>query len=261
MALILLGPSLIIFVSADFNSGQVGPLQDQGGKQLIQVSMMGTISNSSYCNLLGAYNGLDSTNYTTNVTIIWTKLCVMPQFTSLIDTWGKLVLAYPNNGTNGTWTAMNLSFQTSATAGNPLVVSFVVRWIAPCNNASIGVGDCSFLQYWNGNVSSNDLTGPFASETVAVSTGPVQGNQLSGPSLEDILIIAASVFLIGLVGAIAITRRGRPPKRSGPTLNADSLRSGPRNKGGSGRSLELSPPRSDYKDPVPTGGDILDDIL
>jgi len=177
-------------------------------------------SNVSYCQLLDAWSGLNSTGYNAIVHALWSTLCRESGFTSLIDAWGGLVLHPVDNTTNMTWAARNLSFQDGGYVGEPPTVSFVVSWIAGCQNASSGPGPCSEMTWWNGNVTTLNLTGPFHREGPVITTGLHPG---PGPSPWPYVLIG--VVAVGLAGLLifALTRARRPPTTAPPSGSATDL--------------------------------------
>jgi hypothetical protein len=215
--------------------------------------------NASYCGLLGAGNGLDSTNYTTNVTDIWSQLCILPSFQVLIKSWGGLLLHFANNGTNGTWVAANLTFQYGGTSGAPPTISFVTLWISGCINGSTGRGICSHMEYWNGNVTTNSLTGPFITESQLARAEPPDGGATI-LSIEDLALISASVaILMGAAALLALRASGKP--RVNSTIGVE-----PR-YAGSEATPHIPEPRIISESNVkphpadPHGEDRLDDML
>lgn len=93
-------------------------------------------------------------------------------------------------------------------------VQFLFDWAGACTNATfvrLGVPSCSFTEYWSGNLSSGEVSGPFLQQGVAVCAcaevpagGGAPGLLLAG------LVAAAAAGLLG-VGILRRRRSKRPP--------------------------------------------------
>jgi hypothetical protein len=176
-------------------------------------------TNLSYCGLLGPDPGTSAglPNYTQNVSILWNKTCVLPSFMQAINRWGNLYLAYTGGTNNSTyWASGNLTVESGGGHRIPSV-QFGVVFSAPCTNVTGGNGvDCSYDTYWSGNVSTNEVTGPFTSELLCPGcrfivpglTGPP-----ASPGVPYWLVLAFSLTgAFGLGVALAARRGGAPPK-------------------------------------------------
>jgi len=220
----------------------------------------GAPSNVSYCNLLGAWSGLNSTGYNISVHQIWSKLCVMPLFQTVINDWGGLILGHIGNTTNTTWVARNLTFGESQHGNSPPIVDFTVGWVAACQNASLQPGQCTEQETWEGNVTTLNLTGPFTSEYRATTTGGPE-TPTGVTSFTFLLILLIAIVSIGVIGvAVLAVTRGRGPRNKTPPTDG---------RGPSSRSMTPPPPASEQRPPSPpkpaadgpTGEDRLDDLL
>jgi hypothetical protein len=185
------------------------------GAQRISTSGTAVPSKLSYCGLLGPDPGTsaDLPNYTQNVSILWYKMCVLPAFMQLINRSGNLYLAYTGGSNNSTyWASGNLSVESGG--GPPIPsVQFGVFFSAPCTNVTGRVPvDCTYITAWIGNVSTNELRGPFTSEFLCRGcqfispglTGPP-----ASPGFPYGLVLGfslAGAFAVGVV--VAARRRG-----------------------------------------------------
>jgi hypothetical protein len=182
--------------------------------------------NVSYCGLLGEDPAAiaDLPNFTANVSALWSNLCGTPAFVSVINEWGNLRFVSSGSGNNTSagnnisyWTATNLSIQTGGVIGQVPSVFFVIAWVSLCDNSTLGPAPskCSFEEYWAGNLSSNQLRGPFSSERPEISTVPGVSSPVSSPLLSREFIVAVGLAIAIVVGiSIALLRR-RPPEQSG----------------------------------------------
>jgi hypothetical protein len=217
-------------------------------------------TNVSYCKLLGAWSGLASTNYTTNVTILWGKVCVIPAFVTLIDTWGDLKLGWADNNTTRAWAALNLSFQWGGSDNAPPTVSFVVTWLGPCWNASYVPGPCANSEYWNGNVTANSVSGPFYEEHIPVYAGATPTPVASGFGSTSLWLFVgiAAVVVVALASVLAVRRTRQPPGPSS-VASAQSNRAAVQPQSvGLGTPVVLRP---ETTSPDALAVDPLDDIL
>jgi hypothetical protein len=248
------------------------PSTFQGGAATISpvyhsATLESPTMNVSYCDLLGQANGLGTTNYSANVSEIWTKLCVRHDFQTLINQWGDLRYADLNNSTSGSWVALNLTFQDGGPIGVPPTVTFVVTWLAVCQNQSLGEGTCAFTEYWNGNVSTNVITGPFQTQSQDISTGG--GNSTSHPSPSLVAGLAGGWFVwaIGAVVVVAIAVLALVARRPGGGQSRFKTDHPPQSSeylpaGDSLAAVRSERARSeDQSDVVSTGVDGLDDLL
>jgi hypothetical protein len=137
------------------------------GPQGVSTAGYTVPSNLSYCGLLGPNPGSSSglQGYEANVTVFWNELCVQPAFISLIDAWGgPFFLTWPDAGANlSYWASANLSTGSSGSS-RALYANFEISWQPSyCYNNSAYRGNlppCSWAEYWNGDVWTNELSGP-----------------------------------------------------------------------------------------------------
>lgn len=190
--------------------------------------------NISYCSLLGASDGLNSTGYTANVSQIWSTLCKDSQFQSVVNSWGGLELVKVGNNSNYSWVAENLTFSTGAHGDSPPTLYFSVTYIGPCTNTTTADQICSVQIYWAGNVTTNGLSGPYTEESPVTELGG--GTRSSpAPGVPAAAIYAGVAVVLGviLIGAIAAkTRRNHATKNPTPPVFANLLET----DGGQGRS-------------------------
>jgi hypothetical protein len=168
--------------------------------------------NFSYCAPFGAAPAAiaDLPNYTANVSALWSGLCNWSVYIAVINEWGGVRLLNTGNNTSS-WIAANLSIQVSGQTGGIPSIYFVVQWGAPCNNSSVAPAStaCSHLEYWIGNLSSNQLTGPFTSERVsACSCGPIAA---ASPFPLAWVVVGAPAAVASLLGVLLVLRRRCPP--------------------------------------------------
>jgi hypothetical protein len=197
-------------------------------------------SNVSYCEFLGAWSGLASTEYTTNVSALWGKVCVLTTFVSLIDTWGNLKLGLADNNTTYVWDALNLSFQWGGSGNAPPTVYFVTTWLGSCSNLSLAPGPCSNSEYWAGNVTTNNVSGPYFEEHIPISPGPIPFTNPSGrDAVYPGIAVTTGVGVLAVLVVVVKMRKARPPAPStGPTtMVLESIGSPPEQGGGSGRNV------------------------
>jgi hypothetical protein len=103
---------------------------------------------------------------------LFSGICNLPQFISLIQAWGPENFTVQEDSAGGVYTA----------------AVFVELWISQCTNSTYGPGitECSFEEYWTGYLSNDSDTGPFVLE------GPVTVHG-GGPSAP-----LSTVFGVGL---------------------------------------------------------------
>jgi hypothetical protein len=202
--------------------------------------------NVSYCGLLGENPGAvaDQPNFTANVTALWFELCNSSAFITVINEWGNFKFVSPGSGSNiSYWTAANLSVQTGGVIGQVPSVFFVVSWGSLCDNLTLGpaASECSFEEYWTGNLSTDQLSGPISSERVGIGAGPGASSQVNSPLWSNGFIVAVGLGITVVLGISVVLARKRPPQQSGPescandaetplarpTSSADSKTDGP----------------------------------
>ncbi|MCI4337527.1 MAG: hypothetical protein L3K17_10165, partial [Thermoplasmata archaeon] len=133
-------------------------------------------SNFSYCAPFGASPAAIANlpNYTANVSAVWSVLCNRSAYIAVVNEWGGVRLI--NSGNNPSyWLATNLSVQTGDVSGGIPTVYFVVSWATACENMTLGPAseECSYDESWDGNLSTDHLSGPFSSERISTcSCGP-----------------------------------------------------------------------------------------
>ena len=169
----------------------------------------------SDCGLLGPDPGsvnIPGPDYRTNVTLLWDKLCVLPTFMGLIERWDQR--------------GANLSAGSGGFPGVAVYVSWGVNWAGPCDDPALAPpgGYCGHVEYWNGNVTSNELSGPFSenyglggtTECVPLTCHDTVTSGVSGPSLPaDRILLAGSAIGAATVGYVTLLRRaGIPPRRA-----------------------------------------------
>jgi hypothetical protein len=180
--------------------------------------------NVSYCGLLGNQPGAaaDLPNYSSNVSIVWFKLCKEPSFVAAINEWGGLVRASSAPGNNSSsWIATNLTVGSGGRIGGIPNVTFTLSWLAPCDNPSIAPAssNCNFEEYWSGNLSSNEVGGPFTSERIASSAH--NPGEAAPPNPPSWLLVLLGIVAAALLGALLVARLGRPPRRPKSDPNAE----------------------------------------
>ncbi len=109
-------------------------------------------TNVSYCELLGPHPGTSANlpSYVPNVSALWYKLCVQPEFVTLINSWGAFYPTYFANATaNVSYVAAgNLSVEVEGSGTEPPFVYFNIFHTADCNNTRYGPLDtvCDYQQ-------------------------------------------------------------------------------------------------------------------
>jgi hypothetical protein len=195
------------------SSDRNGPAVTTARPVLASVQTAGSVpGNFSYCAPFGAAPAAiaDLPNYTANVSALWSGLCNRSVYIAVIDEWGGVRLLNTGNNTSSR-IAANLSIQVSGQTGGIPSIYFVVQWGAPCNNPSVAPPrtGCTYLEYWIGNLSNNQLTGPFTSERISACS--------CGPSPDDStfpfgwVAVAVAVAAASLLAAVVVLHRRRPP--------------------------------------------------
>jgi hypothetical protein len=168
--------------------------------------------NFSYCAPFGASPAAIANlpNYAANVSALWSGLCDRSAYIAAINEWGGVRLISTGNNTSY-WIAANLSIQVSGVTGGIPSIYFVVQWGAPCSNPQVAAGStaCTYLEYWIGNLSNNQLMGPFTSERIsACSCGPMAA---ASPFPLAWVLVGAVAAVATLLGGSILVRRRRPP--------------------------------------------------
>jgi hypothetical protein len=129
---------------------------------------------SQPCGALGPHPGTESipppsqvndtsrsfVNYTTNVTILWDKLCINATFVAIIMQWGGWHTAWTGGSNNTSYPAADNLTSGAVGPGNPPIIPiWDIEWLAACDNASLGP-ICYHSVQWSGNVSTENLSGP-----------------------------------------------------------------------------------------------------
>jgi len=125
-------------------------------------------------------------------TTLFEKVCTQPSF----------VQAYNLHGVQG-FTAG----ESSQGYGRWVDVYYAFDWTASCTNRSWGVGTCSEQEYWDANVTTGNISGPFFAEFPASCSGCPAGP----PALFLIIVVAAILVL-----AFLTRPRSRRPASSMP---------------------------------------------
>jgi len=194
-------------------------------------------NNASDCDLLSNLGaGSIPPGYMPNVTVIYSQLCVEPQFVALLLAWGGLFEYHPANGTGTAWGARNLTFGYGGNGSQTIpTIYYSVNWVAGCGNVSFGPGIevCSYLEYWAGNLSTNSLHGPFSHEYPESSGSglpiPIPSSSTGGGSNQTPLFSFSNVVTVGslviaaLVGAVTlVSLKKRKPLTSESIVSNES---------------------------------------
>jgi hypothetical protein len=210
-----------------------------------------------------------------NVSSIFAKLCVMPVFESLLLEWGGWVYVPPVTA-NGTTVPGHIAGPTNFTAyyegfgsNPPLYVDFAVQWVGTCTANQSGIPNdlwCSWSEYWTGNTSNDNLTGPFFEVgPVIIAGGPERSQPASFP-LNDLLLVGGlAAALVVVASIVVVTRRGRIAKQvagtslAAPTVVNPPTTSAPIGEPSSARGKEL--PEAPGNAQTPTNADPLNDVF
>lgn len=218
---------LVLIVSPTFGtqwSGQGGPALASVAPDSASIRASSYVpGNFSYCAPFGASPAAIANlpNYTANVSAIWSDLCNRSAYVAVINEWGGVGLVNSGNNTSY-WIAGNLSIQVGGVIGGIPTISFVVQWGAPCDNVSLGPANaqCSYQEYWTGNLSTDRLSGPFNSERGEVrTTGPVASHSPFGW-----LAVAVAVGAVCFLGVAVVLYGRRPPRGPSSKSPASVLR-------------------------------------
>jgi hypothetical protein len=200
--------------------GRGGPSLELAAPDSASVRTTSSVpGNFSYCAPFGANPAAiaDLPNYTANVSAVWSGLCNRSVYIAAINEWGGVRLMNSGNNTSQ-WVAANLSIQVSGMTGGIPSIYFVVQWGAPCNNLSVAPAStaCSYREYWIGNLSINELTGPFTSERIAICACGLSAAPTPFPLVW--VVVPALAGVAALLGVFIVLRRRRPPtqRRSAP---------------------------------------------
>jgi hypothetical protein len=172
---------------------------------------------STVCDLLQPFGSMPA-SVARNTTTLFDQICVLPQFDSLIWTWGQ-VTNFTVNGTTYPLAA-NLSISWSGTVASGWVTAnFAVDWVSSCEGYAVvpsvpADSLCSFQEYWTGYLANNTLVGPAfvvhpasTSSEVPIGTSPLQS--MNGAPVAILLAASAVGAGTGLV-AWTLCRRTFP---------------------------------------------------
>jgi hypothetical protein len=208
LVVLLALPALGITRTGDSRPGATRPALPSGS--LRDASYVP--GNFSYCAPFGASPAAIANlpNYTANVSALWSGLCNRSAYTAVINEWGGVRLVNSENNASY-WVAANLTIQVSGVNGGIPSIYFVDQWGAPCNNPSVAPASdaCSYQEYWIGNVSTNQLTGPFSSERVAICF--CGDSAAATPFAYGWVAVAVVVGAASLLVVVVVLRRRRPP--------------------------------------------------
>jgi hypothetical protein len=206
--LLALSPSaLALSSSGTGRSGGAGGTSPENMVQLVAL-------NSTVCELLQPAGEMP-TSVVHDTASLFDQLCVLPQFDSLIWTWGR-VANFTVNGTTYPLAA-NLSISWSGTVASGWVsADFAVTWVFACEASGLASNEsaasmCSFQEYWNGYLANNTLVGPTTVVYPAATTGPVPGGSspLHGIEGAPVAILLAAAGVGTGTGLTAWTRYRR----------------------------------------------------
>jgi hypothetical protein len=142
-----------------------------------------------------------------NVTVMFAKVCALPQFVALVQTWG------PSNFTLY-YSATHCTTSPGAPPTNCTyaAVSYAFTWVSNCSGTPYhpNMTQCAHEEYWVGNLTYDVLSGPFSEaypETYAPHPPPA-GSSLSdlAPWLISVVVVIGAVAAATLV-AISVRRR------------------------------------------------------
>jgi hypothetical protein len=175
--------------------------------------------NASYCELINQTYASPA-SIQANVSAVYSKLCQLPAFTTILTKWGGWFYVSPSvvNGTmvSGHWVPRNFSLDYTDAPSEKLapwnvaLFTFIwMGWNATVVNSSLGnCRYCVHEEYWSGDLWNNSLSGPtLLVYPYACSCGE-QGSQLS-LQFPALLILFAGVF-IGVVATAVSPRKRRP---------------------------------------------------
>jgi hypothetical protein len=237
---VVIGASVTIMTANESLSGFTGASAGGTSSGPLLATPGESPHNATDCNLLNvsglAGEGLGDIE--ANVSAMFARLCVLPAFEALLFQWGGWVYVPPvtANGTTipGHWGGpTNFTVQYGGSDSNPTVyVAFVVFWVATCTVNQSGLPNdhwCSWNEYWSGNTSNNNLTGPlFYVGPVIIAGGPGLSRPSSFTGYDLALVGGVAVVLVVVASLVVVTRRGRNATRGAmSSLPATSVVSPP----------------------------------
>jgi hypothetical protein len=157
---------------------------------------------TSACDVLNAtYNGTALPDYA-SVSGMFQRICKSTQFVALYQRFGEIgfVIGYAMVG------------------GSYQSVSYTYEWTANCTNSSFSpTTTCVYQQYWVGNLSNNQVAGPYIAQYLAVyepGEGKL-GSQTTGLAVWEELVLAILVIAVATGVSAAVLIHRRPPRRGG----------------------------------------------
>jgi hypothetical protein len=129
--------------------------------------------------------------------MFWT-VCQTPEFSALVGKWG----------------AQNFSLGFGLQNGMATTAYYGIRWQSACTDSSlVGLGECTYNEYWTGNISSAGVTGPVVVQYPTIYEGP-NGFQAPTPTFLGLpplvaFTIIALVAAAALIGVILVHRSRR----------------------------------------------------
>ena len=150
-------------------------------------------ANSTECNLLNSTYVPPVIQQ--NVTVTFAKVCKLPQFVALVETWGAKNFTVYYGLANGSYTG----------------AYYTESWVSNCSGASFSpsITLCVHEEYWAGNLANNFVSGPFNEVYPATSAGPplVASSPVSG--LTPWLIITVAVVAVAAAAAALVVTSAR----------------------------------------------------
>jgi hypothetical protein len=179
----------------------IGPVLDRPRDSSGSFASLGTMvhttvatsGNSTACNLLNStYNGTTSLPDYESVSKMFREVCTSPEFIELSQTWAE---------------SFAISYGTQHGYGT-VFYSFI--WLATCSNSTYGTASsCTYQEYWAGNLTTNNVTGPYIQEGPTVyngggGPGSGAGTQSDLFSSTDYWLVLAGVAVVVIVAGTAV---------------------------------------------------------
>ena len=181
-------------------SSRVGAILLLGLALLIPVSVATGVSSAFpiHANDTSACQAIVAANPEVNSTM-FQQVCAEPSFQSAFASWGAANFSY-GYGSNSS-------------------IFWQFYWVAPCTNASWAGMSCTYQEYWDGDLATGAVGGPFLMQHLAIcACGVVLVKSPPGaaPSVVFPLLVLGTGALVG-AGATLWRARVSPVRPRRPT--------------------------------------------
>ncbi len=261
-SLVLAGVGITVAIVASGIGMTIGPTLDRsrdssGSFDSIITTLHATApnsENSTACNLLNStYNGTTSLPDYESVSKMFREICTSPDFIELSQTWAE---------------NFTLSYGTQHGYGT-VFYSFI--WVAACSISTYGTGSsCTYQEYWAGNLTTNNVTGPYIQEEPLVyneggSQGSGAGTQGGPFSAIDYWLVLAGVAVVVIVAgtALLVRRHGQAQEEelTGSATVGEQAGAGSMNAPPQSATLVSLPREVEPDEAVESATDTLEDLF